>query len=216
MISFISIFACSRLNPIYTPENGSTFLLDMPATEISDAGGLKFVIKDYDRLGFNDILGTVEVAYPMVARGATAGKEGILKEFEIIPPVGVDRQAGFLLVRAKKATEEDVHSLLKEKRHPKNLFLTTTAEAASSVWDALKENESSRGMENPVEKAKDDSNVSTVEERAPNFSEALHLYIEIVKCKGLISVDKGGHSDPYVKVKMDHKTVHQTKHIEKT
>ena len=193
----------------------------MPATQISDAGGLKFVIKDFDRVGFNDALGTVEVSYPMIARGALAGKEGIVKEFEITPPVGVNKSAGFLLLRAKKATPEDEHSLLREKRHPKNLFLTTTAEAAAAGWDTLMENGSSRGMENHVVSPEEGEEVAATpalktEERAPNFADDLHLRIEIVQCKGLIAVDKGGHSDPYVKIKMGHTTVHQTKHIEKT
>jgi len=42
------------------------------------------------------------------------------------------------------------------------------------------------------------------------------LFIEIVSCENLIAADKGGTSDPYVKVKLGKNAIHETKHVMKT
>lgn len=42
------------------------------------------------------------------------------------------------------------------------------------------------------------------------------LLLEIVSCRDLLAADKTGTSDPYVKIKMDGKELHKTKHILKT
>eukprot|EP00980_Cylindrotheca_fusiformis_P028587 scaffold22613_cov126-Cylindrotheca_fusiformis.AAC.7 len=42
------------------------------------------------------------------------------------------------------------------------------------------------------------------------------ILIEILSCKSLLPSDKGGTSDPYVKIKIGGKEVHKTSHIDKT
>lgn len=42
------------------------------------------------------------------------------------------------------------------------------------------------------------------------------IFIEIISCRELFAADKGGTSDPYVKIKLGGKEVHKTTHIEKT
>lgn len=46
--------------------------------------------------------------------------------------------------------------------------------------------------------------------------EELNLMVEIVSCRDLLAGDKNGLSDPYVKIKMEGKELHRTKHILKT
>jgi hypothetical protein len=55
-------FDFSSLNPIWTVDNGSLFILSYTAEELfSYAAGLTFMIKDYDGLSGNETIGKVEV-----------------------------------------------------------------------------------------------------------------------------------------------------------
>jgi hypothetical protein len=56
-------FYFSSLNPIWSVDNGSLFILSYTAEELfSYAAGLTFLIKDYDGLSSNDTIGKVEVS----------------------------------------------------------------------------------------------------------------------------------------------------------
>ncbi|CAB9497692.1 Multiple C2 and transmembrane domain-containing protein 1 [Seminavis robusta] len=199
------------LNPIYTPEIGSTFLLECPATDLADQGGLNFIVKDWDRIGVNDDLGTVDVSHLNLTKAT-----GEAMEFMIEPPKGVNTEpgeAGYLLIRCRKASKADAE-FLKDPHHvPKNMFPTTTKEAASSAWASLeKQSEDAPELKvEPKTSTEEDPNLPV-----PDMTDSLHIRIEIVKCRNLIAADRGGTSDPYVKVKLANKDLHETKHILKT
>ena len=42
------------------------------------------------------------------------------------------------------------------------------------------------------------------------------LLVEVLSCRDLLAADKTGKSDPYVKLKLNGKDVHKTKHILQT
>jgi Ca2+-dependent lipid-binding protein len=170
-------------------------------------------VKDWDRIGTNEVLGTVEVGYTTLVRS-----NGESMEFQLTPPDGVDKEAGYLLLRFRNATIEDVKAL-KDKKHPKNLFPTTTQEATSAAWALL------QGVSKKDDDAVPDLTVETnsgatldqsVHENTPDMASQLHLKIEIVSCRNVLVADKGGTSDPYVKAQMGGKDLHKTKHILKT
>ncbi|CAB9523699.1 Polyubiquitin (Fragment) [Seminavis robusta] len=121
-------------NPIYTPETESTFLLDCPATDLSQVGGLHFIVKDWDRIT-NDELGRAVVSHLNLTKGTGQGME-----FMVEPPNGVAKEpgdAGYLLIRCRKASKADAEFLKHPHHAPKNMFPTTTKEAASSAWSFL-------------------------------------------------------------------------------
>lgn len=208
------------LNPLFTPELESTFILDCTDAVLSDNNGLTFIVKDYDFIGNNEELGTVQVAYPAVIKG-----NGGTLEFVVNPPKGIQKPAGNLLLRFRKATTADVEAM-KDKKNKRNMFPTTTAEATAAAWGSGKPPEPAA----PTAAAPAPAPKSAATEPAaksapvpepaatatPKPGEYLHLKIEIVSCRGLISADKNGLSDPYVKLCMGGKDLHKTKHILKT
>lgn len=109
------------LNPVYSPETNSFFVLDTNAKEIHDFGGLVFKIKDWDLLGKNDELGHVEVS-PNAIYDAT----GENMELKVIPPKG-HTEAGYITIRIRPAVESD--------RVAKKSFLSGFTKGMASAKD---------------------------------------------------------------------------------
>lgn len=103
------------LNPNWSPETRSTFLLACQTRELFDSG-LVFKVKDWDLIGGDDPLGHVKLDGHDLYE-----EEGDLREFDIVPPNGQEGvDAGTLTIRCRRATRFDFESLKnKEKR---NLF----------------------------------------------------------------------------------------------
>lgn len=198
------------LNPVFTPELDSTFLLDCTDANLSDKNGLVFLVKDWDMLGGNEELGTVEVDYPTLI----TAKNGDAKEFKVTPPKGKTKDAGYLLIRWRKAKPADKKAL-SDKKNKKNLFATTTKEAVATSWAAK-----AKPAASPQKKAEAAKSVAPATEPEaavkPKPGEELHVKVEIVSARGCIGADKNGLSDPYVKMAMGKKDLHKTKHINKT
>lgn len=68
------------MNPIYTTDTGSLFVLSVTPEEFfASSQGLGFYIKDYDKLSANDTLGKVFVHQDELLKG-----EGERTEYELI------------------------------------------------------------------------------------------------------------------------------------
>lgn len=77
LVSFL--ISCS-VNPIWTIETASLFILDVtPEAFFGSAQGLVFIIRDYDTIGANDTLGKVDVAQEDLLNG-----DGERKEFKLL------------------------------------------------------------------------------------------------------------------------------------
>ena len=98
-----------NLNPIWTLETQSLCLLDATPEEFfGSAGGVKMVLKDYDSLGANEVLGSVTVPLEDLLEGT-----GEREVYEIVPdPKGPKIKPGAkqpkLYLRFKPASPEDV------------------------------------------------------------------------------------------------------------
>ena len=84
IIELTQLFRCCirRLNPDWSPETRSTFLLACDARELIDLG-LTLKVKDWDLIGGDDPLGKVFLEGLDLLDG-----EGDLREFAIVPPKG--------------------------------------------------------------------------------------------------------------------------------
>jgi Ca2+-dependent lipid-binding protein len=92
-----------NLDPIWTLDSGSLFLLQMtPEDFFSCAGGMTFRVKDYDALGANEVLGRVTVQLDELLKG-TGERNG----YVIVPESG-EKHNGKLYLRFKEATPEDI------------------------------------------------------------------------------------------------------------
>ena len=186
----------SSLNPIFTPETDSTFVLDCTNAELAEKNGLKFIVKDWDLIGSNDALGTVEVAPP-----ALTTCSGKTMEFMIVPPPGREEEdAGYVLIRCRDVTKEDERAVAK-KKIKKNMFDTTTEIAARAFWPSLpdplpepaKPKQSTVDVAEEVARESGDMSESSMDSREavkPKAGEEMHLKIEIVSCRGLLVADK--------------------------
>jgi hypothetical protein len=97
-------FVGNRLDPIWTLKTGSLFLLTTESRRLFLEDGLKFIVKDFDQLGKDEVLGIVHVN-PRVFYKAN----GERMEFKLQPPHGsrATEVPGYLVLRVRRATEYD-------------------------------------------------------------------------------------------------------------
>jgi Ca2+-dependent lipid-binding protein len=157
------------LDPVFTPETDSFFVLDTTAKELEDYKGLMFKVKDWDRIGKNDDLGHCYLE-PNAINKAT----GEDMEFKITAPKG-HSEAGYITIRIRPATEGD--------RVQKRSFLSSFKKAMAPTKDY-----------GPTD---------------------LSILVEVVSCWKLPIADLAS-TDPYVKLKIGQRNVHETKPISKT
>ena len=94
-------------NPIWTAETNSLFLLEMTSEDFfASTGGLSFVIKDYDRVGRNDIIGKVVVPHEELLKG-----KGDRIVYDIVPGKASTCKSKHmhhkLVLRFREATSDD-------------------------------------------------------------------------------------------------------------
>jgi Ca2+-dependent lipid-binding protein len=97
-------FIPKSLDPIWTLNSGSLFLLQMtPEDFFSCAGGMSFTVKDYDAVGGNETLGRVTLTLDELLHG-TGERHG----YDIVEKVLGEKNHGKLYLRYKEATREDI------------------------------------------------------------------------------------------------------------
>lgn len=97
-----------NLNPIWTLQEGSLFLLSTtPEDFFAASGGMTFIMKDFDQIGSDDVLGSVYVSLDELLKA-----DGERKGYEIIPEKvhrkKKEHRKGILYLRMRQASEEDI------------------------------------------------------------------------------------------------------------
>ena len=94
----------NRLDPIWTLKTGSLFILTTESRKLFLDDGMRFIVKDFDQLGKDEVLGTVHVK-PQVWYQS----KGERMEFKLQPPHGSkDTEVpGYLVLRIRRASEYD-------------------------------------------------------------------------------------------------------------
>ena len=93
-----------RLHPAFSLEHNNFFILESDKkAELFKNGGLELKIKDWDRVGKNDDLGSAFI--PATTLYNVAGDETF--EYKIDPPKGRSDEAGFITIRCRPATLGD-------------------------------------------------------------------------------------------------------------
>lgn len=91
------------MDPVYSAETNSFFVLDTNSKELNNYNGLIFKVKDWDLIGKSDDLGRVEVTPEAIYAGS-----GEDMELKIIPPKGHGKnEGGYITIRIRPATDED-------------------------------------------------------------------------------------------------------------
>jgi hypothetical protein len=100
----LNSFGINSLDPIWTIKTGSLFLLTVESKELFVNDGMNLLVKDYDKLGSNEVLGCVAVP-PAVLYKA----KGERMEFKLqtVPGEIHTETSGFLAVRCRRATDYD-------------------------------------------------------------------------------------------------------------
>ena len=111
-------FSHYSLDPTWGPKENNTFLVDCKLAKLVDADGLWFVVRDYDMVSGDDSLGQMHIK----ANDLLVGPDAPPKTFErkVNPPKGHSGDCGYLTIRCRYATPEDVLSI--EKGEKKSYF----------------------------------------------------------------------------------------------
>ena len=91
------------LEPTYDPRHNPYYLLELNPAEVKVHGGILVKVYDWDRLGKNDELGEV-----LLDTDTLYAAKGEKLELPLLPPKGKAEEAGFISIRVRPATEEDL------------------------------------------------------------------------------------------------------------
>jgi hypothetical protein len=177
--------------------------------ELKSKGGLTFEVKDWDRIGFNDVIGMLTVSPEKLMELAASSGSSEATELQLqTPPKRKEPNAGFLTIRvvqqnAPGAAAAGIDIGSSGTTTPTSSRSIHSGEVPSSPPPS----QASASSEAPL-------NLVVDETTPPGTSK--ELLIEIVSCRDILAADKSGTSDPYVKIKLGGKEVHRTSHIEKT
>ena len=120
-------------------------------------------------------------------------------EYQLVPPAGhEDANAGSITIRTSFTTAED-HSGEKVR-----------------LLDKIKPDLKVPKVPDGFKKAGAMLGMNSSERRSIDPEEEKPVFIEIVSCHQLIAADKTGASDPYVKIKLGKKDLHETKPVMQT
>lgn len=226
------------MNPKFGPEHNNAFLLEVASTDMV----VDFKVKDWDRFGSNDTLGTAHIAISELA--ALLVVEKGKAEFAIDPPPKLQRNnndeiksAGWITLRVREPTEEEVEthsgskmgSIMKQTFYRfKETAMSPKRILAPTIFPTTPKPQPDAGGEQSDEKqVQAQAQTAVVEDLKNTPDQALQqstdnndivqggpLWIEIVSGRNLLSADRTGKSDPYVKVKdAKGQDLHETKHI---
>ena len=229
MFGFLSLSLIEKtgsLNPVYSAKDNNIFVWNGKTKDLIDHDGLEFRAKDWDRIGTNDELGTVQVSTNKLIEIANSGQK---EEFHIVPPPKRSKEdAGYITIRISHATDQQREAYKAAASGPfwKPSSTTPVKEPTTTTTPKMEEMEKGAAVETQpalVEEEKEqteqpDATKTTIESSVepPKPDEPIKLVIEIMSCRGLIGADKKGSSDPYVKVHLGSKEIHKTKHVHKT
>lgn len=98
-------FISKNLDPIWTLETGSLFVLSMTPEEFfSASSGMNFIVKDHDSIGSHDVLGQVHVSLDELLKGT-----GKREEYEIVSSLdNAKKSKSKLCLRVREATQDDI------------------------------------------------------------------------------------------------------------
>jgi len=132
------------LNPIWTLKTGSLFLLTVESRRLFIEEGIKFVIKDYDKIGKDEVLGMSHVDPKVLYRA-----QGERMEFKVVPSkksnTGAKSQRklrqnqGTLVLRCRRASQYDQKFMAEfAKQESKNAKGVASYEAPKADTSVIK------------------------------------------------------------------------------
>ena len=189
--SLTNFFIFLRLNPLFSAETHNSFALHCPATDLYDAHGLVFKVKDYDFIGKNEELGSAHVPASVLFNA-----NGEDMDLKLQPPKGVpeDREVGYITIRCRQTAEDDNPGEQKKFLG----ILPSPRMELPKVPELMNRMKKDRALD-----------PSELEEPQP-------LFIQILSGRKLLSADANGLSDPFVKLKLGTRTLHETKPVTQT
>ena len=181
-------FNLSRLNPVYGPGDNISFTAKLKYGELKKTGGLRIEVKDWDRIGNNDLIGHATIEPSQLLDFSKSGKTSSI-QLEV-PPDRKETDAGIIDLKIDDPEFTEVSFTEVSERESED----TKPKAASSP------------SEDPPE-------ISDCDD--PEMNETLHLNFKVVSCRNLLKGDYSS-SDPYVKFMLGKKELHRTKNLLKT
>jgi len=200
------------LNPIWTLKTRSLFLLTVESKQFFVEDGMKFIVKDYDQFGKDEVLGLVHVNPRTLYKA-----NGERMEFKLQPPTGSKEKEipGYLVLRCRRASEYDIkfmedYEQTNEARGVasyENPIATTGFIKTMTTWNTKKDKDGSilyKIRPGPDPKRVDETEWMTdAALQAEVLKPSLHwtdvghgdlgkVYVEILGCDDLPNMDSGG------------------------
>ncbi|KAL3921597.1 MAG: hypothetical protein SGILL_002669 [Bacillariaceae sp.] len=199
------------LNPVWTLKTGSLFLLTVESERFFIEDGIKFLVKDFDQLGKDEVLGLVHVNPRALYKA-----NGERMEFKLQPPLGTRKEVpGYLVIRCRHATDYDQKFMADHAKskggkgvasyeHPQaNTGLVKTLTTRNKKKDK-EGTERYRIRPGPDPKRKEQTEWMTdADLQEEVLKPSMHwtdigngelgmVYVEILGCDGLPNMDTGG------------------------
>ena len=213
------------LNPVFEEKDNHTFSAKINYGELTAAGGIFIEVKDWDRVGTNDLIGLATIDPARVLGLARMGKPTSIK-LEV-PKGRKETDAGFITLciqdpGAGMDSDSDDDSSAGPAKAKAKLNSKDDDDSGSDSENALGNTAAPAAPAAPVGGATASTRTRSSTSKTPSISVVeppdatiLELNIRIVSCRNLLKGDRNS-SDPYVKIMLGTKELHRTKYILKT
>mmetsp|Transcript_16701 Transcript_16701/g.40711 ORF Transcript_16701/g.40711 Transcript_16701/m.40711 type:complete len:993 (-) Transcript_16701:32-3010(-) len=185
-------YLLKTLNPVFGHQHDNQFTAQINYGDLAKAGGVNIEVKDWDRIGNNDLIGLANIEPAKLLSAAKIGKPTTFR-LEV-PPGRSEKDAGFITLCVMDISD-DSDGWSSESSGPEK-----------AIDDDVVAPLPSMDFRNSV--------AESMGVAPPSYDK--EMLIEIMSCRGLIAGDRGGTSDPYVEIKMGTTVLHKTLWIEKT
>jgi len=207
------------LNPVFGPEQDNEFTTQMVYGDLTSKRGLTIEVKDWDRIGTNDVIGYLLITPDRLVQLSASGEPTSIPL--AVPPKRKETEAGSitLCIQHTDTSPESKYWIPASVKpaSTNSLIYGNAPEGESEPAPSLEEESTPAASDSEtfvLEEPPVSPSSNSVASGPPLYNK--ELLIEVVSCRNLIPADKSGFSDPYVKIRMGSKDLHKTSHIDKT
>ncbi|CAJ1942204.1 unnamed protein product [Cylindrotheca closterium] len=180
-------YQLKTLNPVFGTQHDNSFSKQINYGVMKAVGGIGIEVKDWDRIGNDDLIGLATIKPVQLLDFVKSGKPTTIRLD--VPPGRKETEGGFITLCVQDVGDSDSSDSDVEETTDEVVASLPNLDFRTSVAESMGEG-------------------------PPLYDK--ELMIEIMACRHLIAGDRSGTSDPYVEIKLGDAVLHKTLWIEKT